>query len=186
MASLAMTLPMTFAPPASVSTVDFDALYDQHFDFVWRSLRRMGVPESHVDDAAQEVFLVVHRRLRDFEGRSSARTWLFGIALRVASDFRRWNRRKNQHDPLPEVVADGGADPQATAERREAARAIERCLEALPEERRAVFVLMELEEMTAPEVSEALSVPLNTVYSRLRIARAEFERAAAEHRRTRR
>ena len=162
----------------------FDALYEEHFDFVWRSLRRLGVAESQVDDAAQEVFVVVHRRLADFEGRSTAKTWLFGIALRVASDFRRWNRRKNQFDALPDDAIASGLSPDELASRREAARALDRCLDELPDERRAVFVLMELEELSAPEVAEALHVPLNTVYSRLRLARADFERAVAKHRRS--
>ncbi len=168
---------------AATTRPTFDALYEEHFDFVWRSLRRLGVAESQVDDAAQEVFVVVHRRLDGFEGRSSLKTWLFGIALRVASDFRRWNRRKNQHDALPDDAPATGLSPDELASRREAARALDRCLDEIPDERRAVFVLMELEEMSAPEVSEALGVPLNTVYSRLRLARADFERAAAKQRR---
>jgi RNA polymerase sigma-70 factor (ECF subfamily) len=172
------------APQRGV-TDDFETLYETWFDFVWRSLRRLGVAESQIDDATQEVFLVVHRRLGDFEGRSSIKTWLFGIALRVASDVRRWNRRKNQHDPLTDDEAVATTDdPHELTSRREAARAIERCLGAIPEERRAVFVMMELEEMTAPEVAEAMSIPLNTVYSRLRLARADFERAAALIRRS--
>ena len=169
------------AMPPAVSTHDFDALYEAHFDFVWRSLRRLGVAPSQLDDAAQEVFVVVHRRLGDFEGRSSAKTWLFGIALRVAKDVRRWNFRKNRHEPLPdEPLADASSpDPHTLAERREAARALDRCLAAIADDRRPVFVLMELEGMTAPEVSEATGVPLNTAYSRLRLARAEFEREVA-------
>lgn len=184
----ALVLPFSFAARvaprdrATVARVTFDDLYEQHFDFVWRSLRRMGVPPSHLDDAAQEVFVVVHRRLADFEGRSSAKTWLFGIALRVASEFRRWNRRKNQHDELHETVPDGAASPHERAERREAARVLDACLLAIAEERRAVFVLMELEGMSAPEVAEATAVPVNTVYSRLRLARAEFEREVARRR----
>ncbi len=160
----------------------FDALYEEHFDFVWRSLRRMGIQESHLDDGVQEVFVVAHRKLGEFEGRSSPRTWLFGIARRVASEFRRWNRRKNQHDALPEAVLDDAPTPQEQAERREALRVLDQCLGAIQDERREVFVLMELESMTAPEVAEATGVPLNTVYSRLRLARAEFERAVAARR----
>ncbi len=81
-------------PPA------FDAVYAEHFSFVWRNLRRLGVRESHLDDASQEVWVVVHRRLPSFEGRSSLRTWLVGIAVRVASDHRRWRRRKDPHEPV--------------------------------------------------------------------------------------
>lgn len=164
-------------------TATFDALYEAHFEFVWRSLRRMGIHEAHLDDGVQEVFVVAHRRLGDFEGRSSARTWLFGIARRVASEFRRWNRRKNQHDALPETVLDDARGPHEEAERREAMRVLEACLEQIQEERREVFVLMEMEGMTAPEVAEATGVALNTVYSRLRLARGEFEKAVAAERR---
>jgi RNA polymerase sigma-70 factor (ECF subfamily) len=183
---LTWTLPGAMIPPVTTPSVtiarmDFDTLYERHVDFVWRNLRRMGVHESHLDDATQEVFLVVHRRLAEFEGRSSEKTWLYGIALRVASEFRRWNRRKNQHDPLPDTVVAAGDDPHDHAERREAARLLDRMLDAIPEERRNVFVLMELEGFSAPEVAAALSIPVNTVYSRLRLARADFERAVERH-----
>jgi RNA polymerase sigma-70 factor, ECF subfamily len=162
-------------PPA------FDTVYAEHFAFVWRTLRRFGVRESHLDDAAQETWVVVHRRLASFEGRSSLRTWLVGIAVRVASDHRRWRRRKDPHDPMPDdpPFAAPGVSPEGAAERAQAARLLDALLDTIPEERRAVFVLTELEGMSAPEVSEALGVPLNTVYSRLRVARSEFETAAS-------
>ncbi len=162
-------------PPA------FDAVYAEHFAFVWRALRRFGVRESHLDDAAQETWVVVHRRLASFEGRSSLRTWLVGIAVRVASDHRRWRRRKDPHEPMPDdpPFAAPGVSPEGAAERAQAGRCLDALLDTIPEERRAVFVLTELEGMSAPEVAEALGVPLNTVYSRLRVARSEFETAAA-------
>ena len=171
----ALCLPLLMVAPPSA----FDLLYSENFDFVWRSLRRMGIHDAMLDDGVQEVFVVAHRKLDAFEGRSSARTWLFGIARRVASDFRRGHRRKGPHEPLPDTLHDAGLDPHAEAERREAARLLARCLEAIQPERREVFTLMELEGMTAPEVAEATGAPLNTVYSRLRLARAEFERAVA-------
>lgn len=159
---------------------DFEALYESEFDFVWRSLRRMGLDEASLDDAAQEVFIVAHRRLDDFEGRASPRTWLFAIARRVASDFRRWRRRKGAHEALPESLGDDGHNaPDVQAERREAAVQLERCVAAIALERREVFWLMEVESMAAPEVAEMLKIPVNTVYSRLRLARAEFEKAVA-------
>jgi RNA polymerase sigma-70 factor (ECF subfamily) len=139
------------------------------------------VDAAHLDDAAQETWVVVHRRLGTFEGRSSLRTWLVGIAVRVASDHRRWRRRKSPHDPMPDepTFAAPGPSPEASLERAQAARTLDRLLDAIPEERRAVFALAELEQMSAPEISEALGVPVNTVYSRLRVARSEFEAAAA-------
>lgn len=163
------------SPPA------FDAVYAEHFAFVWRALRRLGVREAHLDDASQEVWVVVHRRLGTYEGRSSLRTWLVGVAVRVASDHRRWRRRKDPHEPMPDdpPFAAPGLSPEGAAERAQAARALDALLDEIPEERRAVFVLTELEAMSAPEVSEALGIPVNTVYSRLRVARSEFEAAAA-------
>lgn len=161
---------------------DFETIYDGYFDFVWRSLRRLGVPEASADDATQDVFVVVHRRLADFEGRSSMRTWLFGIALRVARSHRRRTMRKGNLDPLPADLVSTGLGPEAEVERRRAAQFLDTFLESLDEDKRAVFVLAEMEQMTAPEIEEALGVKLNTVYSRLRAARKAFESAVRRHR----
>src|SRR5690606_39303055 len=119
-------------------------VYEEHFDFVWRSARRMGVAGAAVDDVVQEVFLVAHRRLADFEGRSSVRTWLFGILMRVVSDYRRTVRRKGGLAPLPEGLAsDERACPAERTEQREAVRLLHRLLESLDDDKRAVFVLAE-------------------------------------------
>lgn len=175
------------APPAAEPSVvtavlDLPAIYDQHADFVWRSLRRLGVPERSVDDAVQDVFIVVHRRLGEFEGRSTLKSWLFGIARRVAHDHRRRIGRKERDEELPEVVADpSGSTPAQEAERAEAVRALHAILAGLDDDKREVFILAELEQMTAPEIASALGVNLNTIYSRLRAARAAFEQAVARH-----
>jgi RNA polymerase sigma-70 factor, ECF subfamily len=158
---------------AAMSEPDFEAVYQGHFDFVWRSLRRLGVPESSIDDAAQDVFVVAHRGLARFRGDSSIKTWLFAIAYRVA----------RKHRPTPgdeeldaELFADPSArSPQDVTLEEEARQLLYRILGSLEEERRAVFILAELEGMSAPEIAEALGVKLNTVYSRLRLARADFE-----------
>ena len=162
----------------------FEDLYEEHFDFVWRAVRRLGVPSASVDDAVQDVFVVVHRRAATFEGRSSVRTWLFGIVLHVARDHRR--RRKMDALEDPDAVVDTrSASPHAHAEAAEARRLLHEVLDKLDDERREVFVLIELSEMTAPEAAEALGVGLNTVYSRLRAARqafdAEVQRRAARN-----
>lgn len=159
-------------------------IYEESFDFVWRSARRMGVAESSVDDVVQEVFLVAHRRLADFEGRSRVETWLFGILLRVVSDHRRTLRRKGGLAPLPEALADDSTArcPAERAETREKVRLLHALLDTLDDDKRAVFVLSELEQLTAPEIAEALGVNLNTVYSRLRVARKKFDEALARHR----
>ena len=88
------------------ATLDFTAVYEEHFAFVWRSMRRLGVPDRLLDDAAQDVFIVVHRRLGEFEGRSTLKSWLFAIARRVAHDHRRRVGRKERTEELPEAVVD--------------------------------------------------------------------------------
>lgn len=162
----------------------FDAVYDEWFDFVWRSARRLGVHDASLDDVAQDVFLVVYRRLAEFEGRSTLKTWLFGITLRVVSDWRRTKRRKGGLSELPpeDALACARSGPADELERAESARLLSAMLSELDDDKRTVLVMIELEELTAPEVASLLGVPLNTVYSRLRVAREEFERALARHR----
>lgn len=163
-------------------------IYKEHFDFVWRSLRRMGVPDGSMDDAAQDVFLVVHRKLATFQRRSSVKTWLFGIVARVAHDHRRSEKRKGEPvrsqdptalDSLPDRATPG---PMQRAEQNASIRLLEALLSQLTPEKREVFLLAELEQMTAPEIGEALGIPLTTVNSRLRVARIEFEEALSRHR----
>jgi RNA polymerase sigma-70 factor, ECF subfamily len=152
----------------------FDALYGQYFDFVWRSLRRLGIGPSSVEDAVQDSFMILHRRLGDLRPDASPKAFLFGIALRVAHDYRRAARRKGADRlDLDSAISREAGPFERTAE-AEAVRVIERFLESLDEDKRTVFVLAELEGMTAPEISEALSVNLNTVYSRLRVSRERF------------
>lgn len=168
-------------PRSGAALTDFGEVYAEHFDFVWRSLRRLGVPSSQMDDAAQDVFLVVHRRLQDFESRSSVKTWLFGIVLRVVSRYRRSAARRPT-EPLSEEPVGRAAGPEELAEAARAARLVRQLLDELDDDHRAVFVLAELEQLTAPEISVALGVNLNTVYSRLRTARRDFDAALARHR----
>ena len=171
-------------PPGAASLPpDFDTVYEENVDFVWRNLRRLGVPDGQIEDACQDAFLVAYRRLGEFAGRSSIRTWLFAIALRVASEHRRKLRRTDGHEVPPhlsiEEQAAGGPTPLETAERREAAVLLEQFLAGLSDITRPVFILAELEQMTAPEIGEALGLKVNTVYSRLRLARQAFDRAVA-------
>ena len=151
---------------------DFDALYSQHFRFVWRSLRRLGVVEAALDDASQDVFITVHRRLHEYVPRCSPKAWLFAIARRVASDYRRGVRRKGGHAPLPATADAGPAHgPLESATRNQASRIVLEFLDQLEAEQRQVFILSELEQMTASEIGEALSLNQNTVYSRVRSGR---------------
>jgi RNA polymerase sigma-70 factor (ECF subfamily) len=160
----------------------FRTMYETQLDFVWRNLRRLGVAEADVEDRAQEVFVVAHRRFDEFEDRGRGpRAWLFQIVLRVASDARRHRRRH------PEYPDGGDAGERVSVEpgqaeamaRRDALARLDAALSVLDLDRRAVLVLHEIEEMTAPEIAQVLCVPLNTVYSRLRVAREKLEVALA-------
>jgi RNA polymerase sigma-70 factor, ECF subfamily len=178
--------------PVSVATLEarptFAEIYETYFPFVWRSARRLGVLEANVADVTQEVFVVVHRRLPGFEGRSSVKTWLSGTIFNVVRAHRRHMRAKHPHAIGDGAAAefdsltDPAAGPHEIASRAEAACLLERLLSVLDDDKREVFVLAELEEMGAPEIALALGAPVNTIYSRLRIARQEFASAAARHR----
>jgi RNA polymerase sigma-70 factor, ECF subfamily len=156
-------------------------VYETQFDFVWRSARRLGVASLHVDDVVQEVFLVVHRRLAEFEGRSALKTWLFGITRRVVRDHRRSARRKPAESLGSLEPADQAGIADAQLSQRQETRTLHALLDELDEDKREVFVLAELEQMSGPEIAEALDVNLNTVYARLRAARSAFEQAVARH-----
>ena len=162
----------------AVDELDFDQVYEQYFPFVWRSLLRLGVSQANIDDAAQDAFLVVHRRLADFEGRASLKTWLFCVAQRVALNYRRRERKTLSQTPVPLSLLDAKACPEQKAESVRAAEFLNDFLHGLDDDKRAVFILVELEQMTAPETANALGVNVNTVYSRLRVARAAFRAAA--------
>jgi RNA polymerase sigma-70 factor, ECF subfamily len=172
-------------PPASFT---FQVVYDANVDFVWKTLCRLGVRGSAVEDAVQEVFVVVHRKLSTFEGRSSMRTWLFQIARRVAHDRRRTVRRK-EHPQRPDesapdldaIAADESASPDASASKADAVRVLYALLDTLDLGKREVFILAELEQVAAPQIAEMLGINVNTVYSRLRLAREAFNLALVRH-----
>jgi RNA polymerase sigma-70 factor, ECF subfamily len=155
---------------------DFRSVYDEGVQFVWRALRRFGIPERALPDAAQDVFVVVHRRLADYDRTRPLKPWLAGIAVRVASDYRR--RASSVADAVSEVVSPDLLDPRSPADgdsrAREARELVARGLAALDDDKRTVFVLHELEGFSMPEIAESIDAPLNTLYSRLRAARLEF------------
>jgi RNA polymerase sigma-70 factor (ECF subfamily) len=157
----------------------FAEVFRGHFDFVWRAMRSFGVSELAIDDAVQDVFISVHRRLPDFEGRSSLSTWIYGIAYHTAQNYRRGARRREAL-PLETDLVSSAPGPGERLERSEAERFVLACLDRMAPERRDVFVLCVLEELTAPDAAEILRVKLNTVYSRLRLARADFRRMLAQ------
>jgi RNA polymerase sigma-70 factor, ECF subfamily len=168
-------------PVAGIQTSnDFGHVYDLYVDFVWRTLRRFGVPEPSLDDAVQDVFIVAYNKLGEFEGRSSLKTWIFGIARRVARDHRPAGRVQavpaDRLEALPEA---SWSAQEVTAEELDLARLLERLLARLHPEKREAFILVEVEEMTIVEAADALGVNPNTVYSRLRAARSELEQSLA-------
>jgi RNA polymerase sigma-70 factor (ECF subfamily) len=168
---------------AEHAEASFEQLYEEHVDFVWRNARRLGIPEAALDDVVQQVFMVVHRRLGDFVRRSSVKSWILAILLRVVSDYRRGVRRKSPHwlhEPVdPDEVAARSHGPLEALSHAEAARIIDELLQSLEEDKRMVFVLAELEQMTAREIGEVTGLRPSVVYTRLRAARNDFERAAA-------
>lgn len=175
------------ARAGAAAVPSFEAVYREHFAFAWRTARRMSVREANVDDVVQDVFVVVHRRLRDYDGRTSMRGWLYGILVRVVADHRRRVRRKDA--PCRSVEDDErGAErfessapgPAEQAERGEALALLERILGEMSADHREVLVLSRLEEMSVPEIAECLGANVNTIYSRLRAAAERFDALYAQ------
>jgi RNA polymerase sigma-70 factor, ECF subfamily len=165
--------PLTGEPPP-----DLDAVFREHARYVWRCLRHLGVADAEVDDVCQEVFITAQRKLPDFEGRSSLRSWLYGIALRVASDHRRSayvRRERAVADPGELDDATGGSSSHENTEARQALQAL---LAQLDPDRRDVVVLYEIEGFTMKEVADLVGCPLQTAYSRLYSARTALAEAA--------
>lgn len=167
----------TAAPVPCAEVPPFAEVYETHFDFVWRSARRLGVPEANLEDVVQDVFVTVYRRLGDFEGRSQLKTWIFGILRHTVRDMRRSLRRKPSEPLAHEPHDPHGLNPHDAVAKGEAQRLLHSVLDALGDEQREIFVLCELEQLSAPEVARALEINVNTVYSRLRAARLDFEAA---------
>jgi RNA polymerase sigma-70 factor (ECF subfamily) len=159
--------------------LDVDQVYAEHADFVWRSLCRLGAAGADSEDLLQEVFVVVQRRRSDFDGRSKLQTWLFGICLRVIKQHRRRARfrRERPAASAPEPV--DVRTPEQDAEQRQSVQRLSRVLAELAPERRAAFVMFELEDMSTRMIAEVMGLPLGTVHSRLHLARHDFERALA-------
>ena len=159
---------------------EFETLFMAHHAFVCRSLSYFGVDDSSVLDLAQEVFVVVHRRRADFDDRRDLRSWLFGIARRVAHTERRSRTRAERKlAAVPEAAP--APMPDEELARREEVALVERFIARLPDKLRDVFVLVEIEGCSAPTVAEVLGLKLNTVYSRLRLGREQFAKAIARH-----
>lgn len=167
------------ASPALVC--DAASLYENHGRFVFASLQRLGIRDSDLEDVLQEVFVVVHQRLHTFDGSSKVTTWLFGICLRVASGYRRRGYRRRElavaEPPEPIVDAHPSASPEEDLAQQQSRRRLELLLDDMDLEKRAVFVMFEIDELPCDEIASILGVPVGTIHSRLHSARKQFQRA---------
>jgi RNA polymerase sigma-70 factor (ECF subfamily) len=162
----------------------FRSVYDDYADFVWSCTRRFGVPIDSVDDVVQEVFVVVHARLHTLERPASLRSWLYSVVRRTVSNYHRGRRKRNGREstqPFEDDEASPTPSPLELAVMSDEIQLLWRLLGALDPRKREVFVLAELEEMTMPEIAEAIGIPLNTAYSRFRAARQEFDEAFSSY-----
>ncbi|HMA94736.1 MAG TPA: sigma-70 family RNA polymerase sigma factor [Polyangiaceae bacterium] len=163
----------------------FPEIYRKYFNFVWSCTRRFGIPENEVEDVVQEIFVVIHARLQTLERSEALRSWIYGIIRRTASTYRRNKRVRAAHAEAlraePEVTYPQMPSPLDLAEQTDQVRLLWSLIEQLDPPKREAFVLAELDEMTVPEIAAAINVPLNTVYSRIRVARQELEQALAKH-----
>jgi RNA polymerase sigma-70 factor (ECF subfamily) len=162
------------AMPSAPSVNPVGALYEDHAEFVWKTLQRFGVAESELEDALQEVFLVVHRRLDDYDpNRAKVTTWLFGIVARVAAGFRRRQNRRPLHlDEQASSLIASSLDPDQSL----TLRVIQMALKALAPELSVTFLLFEIDQMSCTEIAELSNVPIGTVYSRLYLARKHLRK----------
>lgn len=176
----------TFTAPPGAGQPTFERVYEDFFDFVYRNSRRLGVPASAVDDVVQEVFVVLHRRLPDYDGRATLNSWVYGILANTVRDYRRSFRRKQaplipadrdeQLGPAPSTTS-----PEQRAQLRQDVALLLKLLDELPEAQRELIVLADLEQLSVPEICECLGGNSNTVYSRLRVARENLKARLSRH-----
>jgi RNA polymerase sigma-70 factor (ECF subfamily) len=172
------------AAPEVDRSANLRGVYEAHKGFVWACLQRFGTHPSELEDLFQEVFLVVHRRLSSFDTAAPMRPWLFGIAMRVASNHRRraYRRRERPAGETLNEMSAPHASPETLAAESEARRTLSAILDRMPLDKRAVFVMFEVEGLDCQEIADQLGVPVGTVYSRLHAARKTFEKALRQHR----
>jgi len=172
------------ALPAS-GPAELTQVYAEWADYVWRMLQRLGVKRADLEDLCHDVFLVAHRRFGEFDGRVAVNAWLFGICLRVAANYRRRARVRQQHvsaaldDEVAQVRVPAAAEPDQQLARRRAQERVQAVLAGMDLSKRAVFLMYEIEGLGCQQIADQLGVPVGTVYSRLHGARALFEKEAA-------
>lgn len=169
--------------PPSSSIPSFLAIYEQYFDLVWRSARRLGVNELALDDVVQDVFVVIHKRLATVQHPESLPSWIYGVVRRIASDYRRSKRHRELSSATLSNQYALESEPPPTPldlnQQKERVAILWELLNAIDAAKREVFVLAELQELSAPQIAALLGIPVNTAYSRLRVARQAFEQALA-------
>jgi RNA polymerase sigma-70 factor (ECF subfamily) len=166
-------------PPPRAVTPELGRLYEEEVDYVWNRLRRLGVEDRDLEDKVHDVFVIVQRRLPSFDRARPLRPWLAGISVRVALDYHRDADRRRTVLADRDGV-DPGKSPERLLEEKQARDLVLAALDALPLEQRTVFVLKELDGFSMPEIEEIVGAPLNTLYSRLRLARERFSSAVRE------
>jgi RNA polymerase sigma-70 factor (ECF subfamily) len=164
----------------------FEQVYERFFEFVYRNARRLGVPPSAADDVVQEVFVVLHRRLAEYDGRATLQSWVYAILANTVRDYRRAFRRRHALLVAVEQVDQSGAEassglPERRAQLKQDMALLMRLLDELPEGQRELIVLADLEQMSVPEICECVGGNSNTVYSRLRVARENLKTKLARH-----
>jgi RNA polymerase sigma-70 factor, ECF subfamily len=176
----------TFPVAGHVGKPSFERIYDEFFDFVYRNARRLGVPASAADDVVQEVFVVLHRRLAEYDGRATLQSWVYGILANAVRDYRRAFRRKQaplvatERDEQLDLASSSASPEQRTQLKRDLELLLQ-LLDQLPEAQRELIVLADLEQLNVPEICQCIGGNSHTVYSRLRVARENLKTKLAHH-----
>lgn len=181
-----MTLVVTEVHPGIASEAPepppFNTIFRSEFDYVWHSLRRLGVPQRDLEDVTHDVFFRVYQHWAEYDCARQLRPWVFGFCFRLASDYRRRLRHQREVLGAESESTDPGPSAVERLERAEALSLAQTALQGVEIERRAVFILHEIDACPMPEIARTLALPLNTAYSRLRLARAEFQAALRRER----
>lgn len=184
--SLALAVPSAGraeASPQGVVVPSFSEVYQRYFDFVWSSARHLGVGSAALDDVVQEVFIVIHAKLHTLQRPEALRSWIYGVVRRTASGHRRSSRSeesgRSHYEHLVPGPSSACSTPLDALERNAQLELLSTLLAELDEAKREVFILADFQEMAVPEIADALEIPLNTAYSRLRAARQAFEAGLA-------
>jgi len=180
----ALAVPENVGPgPFFAPVPSFQAVYSQYFSFVWASARRLGVETSAIDDVVQDIFIAIHGGLHTLQRPEALKSWIYSVARRTVSNHHRAARARGGKGTT--VVDDQLESQQPTpfevTQKNSDLHVLASLLAELEESKREIFALVELEEMSVPEVADALDIPVNTAYSRLRAARLAFEAAVARH-----